>query len=98
MDAATLDARHLTVSGPDRARLDDLSLSFGPGQLVGLIGPNGAGKTTLLRLLAGLLPPQHGNVLLGGQPLHGLSAAARARRISYLAQGGDVHWPLPASR
>ncbi|MEN3162072.1 ABC transporter ATP-binding protein [Tistrella mobilis] len=95
MDAMTLEARHLTVSGLDRARLKDLCLSFGPGQLVGLIGPNGAGKTTLLRLLAGLLTPQHGSVLLGGQPLHQLSAAARARRISYLAQGADVHWPLP---
>ncbi|WP_372000141.1 ABC transporter ATP-binding protein [Tistrella mobilis] len=96
MDIASLEARHLTVAGQDRPRLDDLSLSLGPGQLVGLIGPNGAGKTTLLRLLAGLRPPQNGDVSVGGQSLHLLSAAARARQISYLAQGADVHWPLPA--
>ena len=40
-----------------------------PGRIVGLLGPNGAGKTTLLRILAGLLPPDEGRVVLDGRVL-----------------------------
>ena len=40
-----------------------------PGRVVGLLGPNGAGKTTLLRILAGLLAPDEGRVVLDGRVL-----------------------------
>ena len=40
-----------------------------PGRIVGLLGPNGAGKTTLLRILAGLLAPEEGRVVLDGRVL-----------------------------
>ena len=46
--------------------LRGVSLSLGEG-LVGLVGANGAGKTTLLRLMAGLLAPSAGTVLVGGR-------------------------------
>jgi sulfate-transporting ATPase len=44
-------ARHYP---PDRAVLEDISLSFYPGAKIGVIGPNGAGKSSLLRIMAGL--------------------------------------------
>ena len=47
---------------------------------------NGGGKTTLLKTLLGLLRPLGGQVELDGQPLHTLSAAARARRLAYVPQ------------
>lgn len=46
--------------------LDDLALQIAPGALYGFIGPNGAGKTTTLRLLAGLLEPSAGRIILNG--------------------------------
>ncbi|MGI4954844.1 MAG: type I secretion system permease/ATPase [Janthinobacterium lividum] len=49
--------------------LDGIELSVPPGHLVLLAGPNGAGKTTLLRLLAGLVRPDAGQVLLDGAPV-----------------------------
>ena len=56
-----------------RARLGtlelDVELEVPPGRIVGLLGPNGAGKTTLLRLLAGLLAPDEGRVVLDGRVL-----------------------------
>lgn len=95
-DRPALQALSITVAGPERPILDAVSLQFAPGRLVGLIGPNGAGKTTLLRLLAGLSRPDRGLVLLDGRPIHDLPAMRRARCLSYLAQGGQAHWPLAA--
>ena len=47
--------------------VNDVSFNLGPG-VTSLLGPNGAGKTTILHMLAGLLRPSAGKVLLGGQP------------------------------
>lgn len=74
-------------------RLDGIDLEIAPGELVGVIGPNGAGKSTLLAALAGLLPSQ-GVLLLQGEPLPGLPARQRARRLGYLAQAGHSAWAL----
>lgn len=56
-----------------RARLGtlelDVELEVPPGRIVALLGPNGAGKTTLLRILAGLLAPDEGRVVLNGRVL-----------------------------
>ena len=49
--------------------LTDVSLSVGPGQIVGLIGPNGAGKSTLFKTIAGLLSASEGEIRLDGAPI-----------------------------
>jgi len=49
--------------------LDDVSFKIQPGESVAIVGPSGGGKTTLLKLLAGLLQPTRGEILVNGEPL-----------------------------
>lgn len=57
-------AQHLTSIRAGRTLFADLSLSLPAGAVLHVEGPNGAGKSTLLRILAGLLRPQSGQVVL----------------------------------
>ena len=52
-----------------RLLFETLELRLASGDMVQISGPNGSGKTSLLRLLAGLMQPTNGQVLLNGQPL-----------------------------
>ncbi len=51
----------------DRLALDGVHLSIGRGEIFGLIGQEGAGKTTLFKIASGLLKPDRGTVLVGGE-------------------------------
>src|SRR2546423_7781746 len=59
--------------------VDDVSLEVSRGVLYGFLGPNGAGKTTTLRMIAGILRPTDGRVLLGGDDVHRNPIAAKQR-------------------
>lgn len=59
---------------------DDTTFSVTAGEALGVIGPNGAGKTSLFNLITGTLRPDAGTMLLHGEPITDLSAAARCRR------------------
>lgn len=54
----------------EKVALDDVSLSLRKGEIVGLAGHTGSGKSTLIELLAGLLKPTSGTVLLEGNDIH----------------------------
>jgi NitT/TauT family transport system ATP-binding protein len=62
--------RFVTASGTVEA-LRDVSLSVGSGEFCTIIGPSGCGKSTLLGMLGGLVVPDAGRVLIGGQPVVG---------------------------
>lgn len=71
--------------------VNDVSFSFGAGQVVGFVGPNGAGKTTTMRILATLDEPTSGDVLLDG-----VSVVEEPERARHLV--GYVPDSLPTHR
>ncbi|MBW2186531.1 MAG: ABC transporter ATP-binding protein [Deltaproteobacteria bacterium] len=70
--------------------LDEISCNLSPGCLHAVLGVNGAGKSTLIKLLAGLLKPTSGSILLGEEHLEKLSLNQRAHRIAYVPQQQHV--------
>lgn len=73
-----LQATGLRRAFGERLVLDGVDLSLAEGETVAVIGPNGVGKTTLLRILAGLLRPSAGSVLLDGRPVRTADPQSRA--------------------
>ena len=77
------------------AAVDGVSFSVERGQLVGLLGPNGAGKTTTVSMIAGLVTPDGGDVLIGGRALAGDTDPAK-RRIGLVPQDLALYDELTA--
>lgn len=88
--------RHIYKSFPNKAVLEDVSLSISPGEVLALIGANGAGKTTLLEILRRELKPDAGSIqtsgaigyvpqeaVLGKTIQESFSLAAESWQISY---------------
>ncbi|MBT2639608.1 phosphonate ABC transporter ATP-binding protein [Bacillus sp. ISL-39] len=76
--------------------LSSLSFTLKKGELVGLIGPSGAGKTTLLNMLAAILSPDQGQILVDGRPLSELmDQKKRAKKIGIIRQQFDLVGELP---
>ena len=60
--------------------VDGVSLSVGPGEIVGVIGPNGSGKTTLFNAILGQIKPTTGHVEFCGEDITGMSPLELSRR------------------
>lgn len=54
--------------------LEDINLTINDGEFVCIVGASGCGKSTLLRLIAGLMPPTSGEIVLNGEKIEGTSA------------------------
>ena len=68
--------------------LRDISLSVDSGELVGIVGPNGGSKSTLLMLMAGLLSPSSGKLLVCGTPADKLALQSHGKVGLVLARPG----------
>jgi len=74
-----------------RVVLTDVSVSVGPGEVIGLLGPNGAGKTTCFYSVMGLVKPDSGRIMLDGDDITGLPMYRRAiLGLGYLPQETSI--------
>jgi ABC-2 type transport system ATP-binding protein len=92
---AILDVTRLRKSFGSLVAVDDVSFALEAGQLVGLLGPNGAGKTTTVSMIAGLVTPERGEVLVGGRRLAGDTDPAK-RRLGLVPQDLALYEELSA--
>jgi len=79
-------ARGLMRRFGSRVVVDDVTFDVGRSEIVALLGPNGAGKTTTLRMLAGLIAPTSGTVVIDGVPLTRATGALLRSRIGFLTE------------
>lgn len=75
-----------TYPGAKRAAIQNVSVTFRPGERVALVGENGAGKSTLVRLLLGLYQPTEGRITVDGIDLADIDAEAWRRELSVVFQ------------
>ena len=92
--------KHYQVGEGEPVRaVDGVSLSVAPGEFVALYGPSGSGKSTLLNLIAALLEPDRGAVLVNGIDIAALSykeaCEYRLREVGIIGQPSDL---LPGAR
>ena len=88
-----LTVRHLAKAYGLLWALKDVGLDLSAGEIVALLGPNGAGKTTLLKLLAGLISPTTGEILLDGSSFS-RSAAVQRSTVGFLTPGEHLYEDL----
>src|SRR5438309_295156 len=69
-----------------RLVVDGVTFEVARGEIVALLGPNGAGKTTTLRMLAGLIAPTAGSVVVDGVPLTRATGNLVRGRIGFLTE------------
>ncbi len=87
MTAPALSLAHVRRVFGGVVALADLSLDVAAGEIVALVGDNGAGKSTLVKIIAGVLPPSGGRILLDGTEATMTSPAdAQARGIQVVHQ------------
>ena len=97
--ADSLSGVSLQKSYGRRRVVDDVNLSVGQGEVVGLLGANGAGKTTTFYMLVGLEHPEKGSIFLNGQDVTNLPMYLRARLgLGYLPQEPSIFRKMSAEQ
>jgi ABC-type Mn2+/Zn2+ transport system ATPase subunit len=90
-DAPIIQVDRLSVLYENGTGLEDINFALGISQRLAVVGPNGAGKSTLLKVIAGVLTPTEGEVLIfGGDP-------GRHICIAYVPQRSQVDWNFPVT-
>ena len=86
--ANLIDIEHLSKSYGKNKVLEDISVSFEGGNIIGLLGPNGSGKTSLIKIMTGLINDYEGSVKIDGH------SQIRIRRASLLICRKKPIWQI----
>lgn len=92
-EGALVRVEGLTRRYGDVPAVDEVSFTLDQGQILGLLGPNGAGKSTTMRMLAGVLAPDAGRIIINGIDLMDQPRQAR-QAIGYLPEQPPLYRAL----
>jgi ABC-2 type transport system ATP-binding protein len=90
-----IQLENVTKRYDDTIVVDRLNLQIDPGEIVGIIGHNGAGKSTTLKMIAGLVEPTSGHVLVMGHDMQKESLRVKSR-IGYLPEESSLYEAMTA--
>lgn len=94
----TVELEHIHKSYGEKKLIDDFSYIFLKGDRVGFIGPNGCGKSTLMKIIAGLIPPDSGQVIIGQTVKMGYYAQEIASQKKEQEKEVDLSYMDPKQR
>lgn len=92
-----LEIKNLSYSYSGCDAVNDVNISVGRGEFVGIIGPNGSGKSTVLKNVYRALVPDKGEILLDGQNLLKMSRKKSAVKLAAVGQENDVPFDFTVS-
>lgn len=87
---SVLTFEHIGISYEGETALKDLSCYFGGFRKYGIVGPSGCGKTTLAQLLAGVLQPTQGSIVVNNHAIETLSMSSWRKQVAYLPQSPHI--------
>lgn len=85
-----LTFEHIGISYEGETALKDVSCSFGGFRKYGIVGPSGCGKTTLAQLLAGVVQPTQGSIVVNNHAIETLSMPSWRKQVAYLPQSPHI--------
>ena len=85
-----LTFEHIGISYEGETALKDVSCSFGGFRKYGIVGPSGCGKTTLAQLLAGVVQPTQGSIVVNNHAIETLSMPNWRKQVAYLPQSPHI--------
>lgn len=89
-ELSVLTFEHIGISYEGKTALKDVSCSFGGFRKYGIVGPSGCGKTTLAQLLAGVLQPTQGSIVVNNHAIETLSMPSWRKQVAYLPQSPHI--------
>jgi ABC-2 type transport system ATP-binding protein len=85
-----LEVRNVSKRYGALTAVRDVSFRVGPGEVMGYLGPNGSGKSTTVKMLVGLMPPTHGQILFDGEDIQGRLLEYKAL-VGYVPEEAHVY-------
>lgn len=86
----SLEINHLTKKFGEQIALNDINISIGKGEIVGLLGVNGAGKSTLMKTIAGVLSIDKGEILFDGKNITENELETK-KKIGFLPENNPLY-------
>lgn len=85
-----IDLRDVSLFYGNKEVIKSFDLFIPRSKVIALVGESGSGKTSIVNMIAGLIPPDQGKILIDGNPINELDVSTYQKRIGYISQDSVV--------